>query len=260
MVFWVTFFALGFCLASLVYLWARRRRLMVAVDLIWTVGLGIGGIAYVASMETPTARSWLVGFLLALWAFRLSSHLLKNRVLSGHEDPRYEALAEKWGARAGRNFYLLFCAQIVFAALFLVPVSVAARNHLNLFQWADGLALLVAFVAIAGEWTADRQLAQFRGKPENARRVCREGLWRYSRHPNYFFEWVYWWAFVALSIGSMNWWVSLVGPIAMYCFLRYFTGIPYAERSSLKRRGDAYRLYQQTTHAFFPWRPHKPRT
>ncbi len=257
--FWLPFFVIGFGLAASAYLIARGLKHMAIVDLIWTAGLGIAGLVYVLSLESASGRSWCVLIVLGLWSFRLSLHLLRDRVLRGHEDPRYQALANHWGEQSGRNFFGLFLVQIVFVALFLLPFGVAAENRSELWRVSDFIALGIAAVALLGETLADRQLARFRAQPDNSGKVCREGLWRYSRHPNYFFEWVFWWTFVAFAWGAGNWWVSLLGPAAMYCFLRYLTGIPYAERSSLKRRGEAYRNYQQTTSAFFPWIPHKPR-
>lgn len=259
MEFWLPFFVIGFFVAGGAYWLARHLQLMAIVDLIWTAGLGLAGLAYVSVSEAAGGRSWLVCLALGFWSVRLTNHLLRDRVLRGHEDPRYQALANYWGKHSGRNFLGLFLIQVVFVALFLIPFAVAVENSAALWQFSDLLALCIATVSVAGETLSDRQLARFRARPENAGQVCRDGLWRYSRHPNYFFEWVFWWSFVAFAWGSANWWVSLLGPVAMYCFLRYLTGIPYAERSSLKRRGEAYRNYQQTTSAFFPWIPHKPR-
>jgi steroid 5-alpha reductase family enzyme len=81
------------------------------------------------------------------------------------------------------------------------------------------------------------------------------GFWRYSRHPNYFFEWLFWFSFVGLAIGGESFYVALIGPIVMYLFLRYITGVPFAELSSLESRGDAYKQYQKETNVFFPWFP-----
>ncbi|MGZ0710288.1 DUF1295 domain-containing protein [Coraliomargarita sp. W4R53] len=255
--FWIPFFAIGFSLAISAYILARRLQLMAIVDLVWTLGLGISGFAYAATLTHGTLRAWLIASVLGIWSLRLSYHLFSDRVLPGHEDPRYQALAAKWEDRSPRNFLGLFLVQVLFVALFLLPVSVAMESSEPLLQVSDGLGLLIAVMAIVGQATADRQLARFRGDSQHSGQVCHEGLWRYSRHPNYFCEWLFWWCFVAFAWGSPNWWVSLFGPAAMYCFLRYLTGIPHAERSSLKSRGEAYRLYQKTTNAFFPWLPRK---
>jgi steroid 5-alpha reductase family enzyme len=107
-------------------------------------------------------------------------------------------------------------------------------------------------VAVTGESVADAQLARFRTDPVNKGMVCSDGLWRYSRHPNYFFEWAHWWAYVLIGGGAALTWL---GPVAMLVFLFRITGIPYTEKQALRSRGDAYRDYQETTSVFFPWPP-----
>lgn len=253
--YWVSLFLVGSALATLVYYAARKIRLMALVDVIWTAGLGIAAILFFVSAGLESIRAWVVLLLISLWSFRLSFYLFKDRVLSGHEDPRYKALTDYWGENALRNFYFLFLIQIPFIALFLYPVSVAMQNSAEGWMWSDTLAVVIAVVAMCGEAIADRQLAKFRADPKNKGAVCRSGLWRFSRHPNYFFEWLHWFAYVAFAYTAANGWLALLGPLSMYIFLRFLTGVPPAERSSLKSRGEAYREYQKTTNAFFPWIP-----
>ncbi|TVP77953.1 MAG: DUF1295 domain-containing protein [Puniceicoccaceae bacterium] len=255
--FWISFFLIGFSVASLAYFIARRLKLMAIVDTIWTAGLGLSAFIYHSVAGLDSIRSWAVLLIIGIWSFRLSYHLFTDRVFKGHEDPRYQALAEHWGAKAPLNFYLLFLVQIPFIALFLYPVSLAMQAEAAGWLWTDTLAVLIAVLAMLGEAVADRQLARFRGDPVNKGEVCQEGLWRYTRHPNYFFEWLHWFSYVAFAWSAALSWPTLLGPLAMYIFLRYLTGVPYAERSSLKSRGDAYRRYQATTNAFFPWIPRK---
>jgi steroid 5-alpha reductase family enzyme len=112
--------------------------------------------------------------------------------------------------------------------------------------------VIVWLIAVAGETIADRQLARFRRDPANRGQVCRAGLWRYSRHPNYFFEWVHWLSYVLIGHGE---WLTWIGPVGMLLFLFRVTGIPYTEMQALKSRGDRYREYQSTTNVFFPWFP-----
>ncbi len=250
--FWISFFCIGFTVATLAYLVARKIRLMAIVDTIWTAGLGVSALIYHTVAGLDSVRSWIVLLILLIWSFRLSYHLFTDRVFAGHEDPRYKVLAAHWGAQRDRNFYFLFLIQIVFVALFLLPVTTAMEHASAAWLWTDTLAVAIALLAMAGEAIADRQLATFRADPANKGGVCKEGLWRYSRHPNYFFEFLHWFAYVAFASGALLAWV---GPVAMYLFLRYLTGVPYAERSSLKNRGDAYRQYQSTTNVFFPWSP-----
>lgn len=258
--FWISFFLVGFSLATLIYLLARKLHLMAIVDTIWTAGLGLSALAYHTYAGVESARSWVVLFIIGFWSFRLSYYLFTDRVFKGHEDPRYKALGDHWGKNASRNFYFLFLIQIPFIALFLYPVSLAMQNDAGLWVWSDTLAVLIAIGAMAGEWMADKQLSDFRSDPANKGGVCRNGLWRYSRHPNYFFEWVHWFCYVAFAWTGPGSWPVLIGPLAMYIFLRFLTGVPHAERSSLKSRGDAYRRYQATTNAFFPWLPRKQST
>ena len=104
---------------------------------------------------------------------------------------------------------------------------------------------------------ADRQLVRFKRRPESRGKTCREGWWRYSRHPNYFFEWLHWWSYVALAAGSSYWWVTLLAPAAMLHFLLNVTGIPPTEAQALASRGEDYRQYQRTTSVFIPWFPKK---
>ncbi len=258
--FWISLFVVGFAIASFAYVYALRVQVMAVVDLIWTAGLGVAALAYLFVSEADTMRGYAVGLLIVMWSSRLSIHLFKDRVLKRKEDSRYANLAEFWGKSAKRNFYFLFLGQVLFVALFLVPISIAMSKGVDAWLWSDWVAVIIALVAFAGEAIADRQLARFRADPDNKGEVCQRGLWRYSRHPNYFFEWLHWWSYVAFAWNSPNWWWVFIGPVAMYLFLRYLTGIPHAERSSLKSRGDAYRQYQQTTSVFFPWIPREPQS
>jgi steroid 5-alpha reductase family enzyme len=253
--FWISFFCIGIFVATAAYQIARKLKLMAIVDTIWTAGLGISALVYHTVAGLESVRSWAVLLVIFLWSFRLSFHLFRDRVFTGHEDPRYKALAEYWAAKSARNFYFLFLAQIIFIALFLFPVSIAMQNPQPVWTWTDTLAVLIGISAMLGEWIADRQLAFFRANPKNKGGVCKDRLWRYSRHPNYFFEWLHWFAYLAFAVGSSSVGFALVGPIAMFIFLRFLTGVPYAEMSSLKSRGEAYRQYQSSTNAFFPWIP-----
>ena len=116
---------------------------------------------------------------------------------------------------------------------------------------------MVWLISVFGEYVADRQLATFRADPNNKGKTCRAGLWAYSRHPNYFFEWLHWFTYVLLAINSEYFWYSLVGPVVMLAFLYRVSGIPWTEAQALRSRGDDYRRYQEEVSAFVPWFPHK---
>lgn len=236
-------------------LWAVQQRTLNAAtaDLGWVILVAGGAIGLAAIGEGDLGRRLLVAALPAIWGLRLGAYLLRDRVLAGApEDGRYRSLRARWGAAAPRRFLLLYLAQIPVAALFLVAIAAAMRGGPPDGWTAVGIGVWA--VAAAGEWVADRQLERFRADPRNRGAVCREGLWRWSRHPNYFFEWLHWWAYVLIGRGDP---VTMVGPAVMLLFLFRVTGIPYTERQALQSRGDAYREYQRTTSAFIPWPPRK---
>lgn len=253
--FWYALFPLGFVVALGAYLLARKIRLFAVVDTVWAAGLGVGALVYYILAAPDHLRAAAALAIMLFWSGRLTLHLVRDRILAGKEDPRYAALAEHWGDRAGFRFLFVFLGQIPLVALFLLPFTLAVDHAQPGWRVFDSIGVLVALIALSGELIADHQLARFRSKAENAGKVCRQGLWKYSRHPNYFFEWLHWFAYVAFSFGATLGWLSLLGPVMMYLFLRYITGVPFAERSSIKSRGQAYRNYQKTTNTFFPWKP-----
>mgnify|MGYP006302655701 FL=1 len=257
--FWLGLFLFGLTVAFGTYLLALRIRLFALVDTIWAGGLGVAAAVYYALTAPENLRGTAALLIMLFWSGRLTVHLLRDRILAGKEDPRYAALAQHWGDRARFRFLFVFLGQVPLIALFLLPFTLAVDHTHADWRLLDSIGLLIGLLALAGEMLADRQLARFRADPENAGRVCRRGLWRYSRHPNYFFEWLHWCAYVAFAFGSALGWLSLLGPVMMYIFLRYITGVPFAERSSLKSRGGEFRDYQETTNTFFPWKPRRDR-
>jgi len=241
---------------GLAILWWRqlKTRNATSVDVAWAAGIGLLSIYFAAASDGAPARRWLVGALGALWALRLAWHLLRDRVLRHgiEEDGRYKAMREHFGTRAQTFFFFFYQGQALVAVLFSLPILFAMQGEGFDLWTAAGVAIWLA--AVSGETIADRQLAAFRAEPANRGRTCRRGLWRYSRHPNYFFEWVHWFSYVLIAHGA---WPTWIGPVLMLVFLFRLTGIPYTELQALKSRGDDYRAYQRETSAFFPWFPRK---
>ena len=247
-----------FLVAITCYGVALVLRKMSIMDLIWSLGLGAGAtlIFLEASSENANSlRAYLALGLILAWSLRLSGHLFFNRILKEDEDARYKRLIEHAGRYWKAVFLLLFLTQVVLVYVFLIPIRTAIESPVLAFAWHDWLALCIGILALIGETISDDQLKQFSSDAENEGKVCKSGFWRYSRHPNYFFEWLFWWAFVFFSLGSPSFLFSFIGPIAMYCFLRYISGVPFAELSSIESRGDAYRSYQKETSIFFPRMP-----
>lgn len=238
----------------------RIRNDAGIVDVGWAAGLGILGLIYaVASDGDPTRRA-LVGAMAAIWSFRLAYYLLFDRVIGKTEDGRYQTIRKNWASNLQVFFFLFFQAQglldVILSISFIVPIANAARP----FGALDIIGAAIWIVAVVGESIADRQLARFRANPDNRGKVCREGLWRYSRHPNYFFEWLHWWAYVPIAIGSSWWWLTLISPAIMLFLILKVTGIPPTEAQALQSRGDAYRQYQRETSALIPWFPKRAAT
>ncbi|MGH8274366.1 MAG: DUF1295 domain-containing protein [Gammaproteobacteria bacterium] len=235
-------------------LWAvqYKTRNATSVDLAWSLGVGALAVAYaVLAVGGDPVRRLIVAAMAWLWALRLAWHLAL-RLVAGGEDGRYRALREKWGAKGQLYFFGFYQLQALWAVIFAVPMLIAARNPEPAPGWLDWLAIAIWLVAAGGEFIADRELRRFKADPEHEGVVCQRGLWRYSRHPNYFFEWLHWWAYVCLGILGPYGWITLLGPVVMFVFLLKVTGIPPAEARSLAHHGEAYRDYQNRTNKFFP--------
>ncbi len=252
---WAVLAALMFALWLVQY----RTRNAGTVDVVWAFGTGLVGVWFALGAEDGALeRRWLVAAMAAAWGVRLGAHLL-GRVRAESEDGRYRYLREQLGDRVQPFMLGFFQIQALWALLFALPMWAAASAPGPAFAWNDLAGLAVWLAALSGEAVADRQLARFRADPANRGKVCDSGLWGWSRHPNYFFEWLHWFAYVLIGIGSDHWWITIAGVAVMYLFLTRVTGIPWTEQQSLRRRGSAYRHYQQTTPAFFPRPPRAQR-
>jgi len=241
------------------WLYQARHREASVVDAIWALGIGSAIAFYGLEGAGDPARRALVGATGGYWGFRLGTYLLRHRVIGKPEDARYRKLRDMWGPGANRNFFFFFQFQAVLVLLFSLPAWVACNDLSRGLSVTDWIGAAVAIGAIGGESLADRQLTRFRANPANKGKTCREGLWRYSRHPNYFFEWLHWFSYVIYGLGAANWWVTLLGPVLMFWFLYKITGIPWTEEQAIKSRGDDYRAYQRETSMFIPWFPKVPR-
>jgi len=237
------------------YFVQRARRDAGIVDAGWAFGLALLAVWYAVMADGAVARRIAVAVLGGVWGLRLASYLFVNRVLGPEEDGRYQMLREHWGDRAQFWFFIFFQIQASWSVLFSIPFLVVAFNPAAALSGWDIAGIAVWAVSVSGETLADLQLARWRARPENRGKTCRAGLWRASRHPNYFFEWLHWWAYVLMAIGYAWGWFALSGPIVMMVFLYKITGIPYTEKRAIASRGDDYREYQRTTSAFFPWFP-----
>lgn len=240
---------------TLLWLVQRRTHNAGIVDVGWTLGIGILGVFFAITSDGWAARRLLVGMLIGIWSLRLAWHLLTDRVIGKPEEGRYQTLRAKWGEHAERNLWGFFQIQAVLALLFALPVFAVARNPSSPLNGWDLAGVVIWGISVVGTAVSDRQLARFKKQPDSHGKTCRSGLWRYSRHPNYFFEWLHWWAYAAMAIGSAYWWIPVAAPLVMLFFLLKVSGIPPTEAQAVASRGDDYRDYQRTTSAFVPWFP-----
>ncbi len=243
--------------AMMAALWLvqRARRDAGVVDVGWAAGLGLLAVFYAWAAPGYLPRRALVGAMAGLWSFRLAGYLLRNRVIGKHEDERYQTLRASWGERAQPYFFIFFEAQAVLDVVLSLSFLIVALNPAPALGCWDIAGAGLWLVAVAGESAADAQLARHRRDPANRGKTCRAGLWRYSRHPNYFFEWLHWGSYALMGVGAPHGWLALPAPFIMLYFLFKVTGIPATEAQAVRSRGDDYRDYQRTTSVFIPWFP-----
>ncbi|MBK7405983.1 MAG: DUF1295 domain-containing protein [Phycisphaerales bacterium] len=251
--------ALGAALAMLT-LWFVQRRTRDAgiVDVGWAACLGSAAVFCAWTGAGDDTRRVLVGAMGGAWGLRLAAHLLFDRVLKGPEDGRYQMMREQFGTRIQPVLLAFFLAQALLVVILSPPFVLAAADP-HAPRLLDGIALAVWLAGWLGELLADHQLRSFKQDPSARGRVCTVGLWRWSRHPNYFFEWVMWIAFALLATGAPHGWVAWSAPALMLIFILKLTGIPPTEARALRSRGEAYREYQRSTSAFVPWFPKSTR-
>jgi steroid 5-alpha reductase family enzyme len=229
-----------------------RIRNYGLLDVAWSYGVAILAPMYAWFAPGEPLRKWLLAGVGFAWSLRLGTYILV-RVVRHHpaEDPRYQTLRKRWPG-AGR-FLLFFELQAALVAVFSLPFLFASFNRSPALAPIEIAGLALALAALVGETVADLQLAAFKRLASSKGRVCQVGLWRYSRHPNYFFEALIWWAFFVVASGSPYGWIAIVCPLSMLYFLLRVTGIPLTEEYAVKSKGEEYREYQRVTSAFVPW-------
>lgn len=240
-------------LFAVTFLIARNINNYGIVDVVWSYAFA--GVAWYFAATGPgwPPRTIVIATLASLWSLRLGSHLAR-RVAAHHpaEDSRYLQLRQDWRANFGPKMFGFFQLQALSVVLLSLPFLLPTRHAAAGFSIWEIAGFAWCLAAIVGETLADRQLAAFLRRPENRGRVCDVGLWRWSRHPNYFFEWCIWVGFWLFACGSPWGWTSVIAPAAILHLLLNVTGVPLAEASSLRSKGDAFRAYQRRTNTFFP--------
>lgn len=246
---WVVVFII---MTKLWYLGKKIHNYAI-VDVGWAFSLVAIAFVYYVLGEGFIARKAIIMFMVFFWGFRLSSYLAV-RVLSHGEDARYTAFRKDYGDAVDRKFFTnIFQFQGLLDIILSIPFLIICSNPDINIHPLEYIGLTVFLFAVIGETAADFQLSQFKADTANKGKTCKVGLWNYSRHPNYFFEWMIWVSYFLVALPSPNGYFAIIPAILMLIFLLKFTGIPMTEANAIKTRGEEYREYQRTTSAFVPW-------
>jgi steroid 5-alpha reductase family enzyme len=232
----------------LVYLWKRNPAV---VDLGWAVGLTLMGLTHHLMTGRISLGNILVSLLVLLWGIRLGGYLFWTRLRLGKKDARYESLQKKQTIPAPVFFLMHYLIQAGFQTVVGFVFIFTSQSEMTLSMY-DVVGLIVWGAGFCGTILADGQLHRFRADPTNQGKVCQNGLWNYSRHPNYFFEILLWFGFSLLAVSAPLGWLGFLSPTVLLLTMRFITG-PISERQSLRSKPDAYRHYQDTTPMIVPW-------
>jgi steroid 5-alpha reductase family enzyme len=225
------------------------------VDVGWVMGIALLAMIYAVHAVGYWRRTLFLSLMVLIWGLRLGFHLLFTRVNGQPEEGRYVELRRKWGSNIGLKFLLFFEFQALLCGVLSLPFLVAMHDPSKSPPEFENWGLGIWVVAFFGEMIADLQLKRFKQNPQNKVRVCNVGLWRYSRHPNYFFEFFIWVSFAIVALPAQYGYLGLISPALILFFLFRVSGIPATEEQAIRSRGEAYRKYQRSTSAFIPWFP-----
>ncbi|HEY4031144.1 MAG TPA: DUF1295 domain-containing protein [Caulobacteraceae bacterium] len=238
--------------------WQKRVHDIGWVDVFWTFGTATAALALSwTSGHGPLLRRALVSAVVVVWALRLGLHVAVRVAAAPQEDGRYRELRRDWGKALQPRLFWFLQVQAPVSTVLALAIALGADRPAPRFGWGDALGLAVAVVAVGGEALADRQLAAFRADPANAGRICDAGLWGWSRHPNYLFEWIGWFAWPAFAIDLSGaypqGWLALLAPALMFAVLRFGTGVPPLEAHMRRTRGEAFTAYRDRVPVFIPF-------
>lgn len=243
----------------LLWLLGIRQHNFSYVDIGWSANFAVLALIYGVLGEGDPLRRLLICGMFALWGARLALHLA-TRIVGEPEEGRYVQLRAEWGVSGNPNLRFLgfFQLQALLNIVLGLPMLLAVMNPSPVSSAWEIAGVLVWLTGLGGETLADVQLKRFKYNPANKGKVCNVGLWGWSRHPNYFFEWIIWIGYALFALGSPYGWLCLALPVLMLHFLLNVTGVKATEEQALRSKGEAYRHYQRTVSKFIPLPPGKP--
>ncbi|HEY5928257.1 MAG TPA: DUF1295 domain-containing protein [Kofleriaceae bacterium] len=244
---------------AVLWLVSERTKNAGVVDVGWAQSFTAVVLLF-AIQPLASKTGWLpIAILVIAWSTRLTCYLVARGAATGPEEGRYMELRRRWALHASQRFFGFFQVQAALTALlstaFVVPFVVAPWDS----GWLRVIGFVVSATGIVGESIADAQLARWKRDPNNVGKVCEVGLWQYSRHPNYFFEWVTWLGFAIYGFAFPGGWIALLGQAVILGSILRFTGIPPTENQALRSKGEAYRAYQARVSRFIPLPPKRTR-
>lgn len=246
-------FIFVFSLMTLLWLIYRATNKPMIVDAGWGFGLASIGILYAYLGDGDIMRRIILGAMTGIAGIRLGSYLLFTRVLGKHHDARYDMLEQGWKKNIPLRYFIFYQSQAVAIVLVTVQFIIVSNNPVQQISTVEIIGVGIWLISVIGQTVSDMQLNSFKNNPANKGKVCQVGLWNYSRHPNYFFEWLIWISYFVFALSTEWGWIAIFAPAIMLYLLLRVTGIPLTEENAIKSKGELYREYQRTTSAFIPW-------
>ena len=238
----------------LVWVWATRIKNAGVVDIFWAFNFFVIALIIWLLADGYQARKNIVFAWAALWSLRLGFYLLKR--VGSHlkeEEGRYKQLRKEWTPNTNLKFFVFFQMQSFSNVFLAIPFFFISFNKASQISVTEYIGASLWFIAICGEGLADWQLQRFKKNVFNKGKVCQDGLWNYSRHPNYFFQLLIWVSVLIFALASPYGIIAIVCPLSIGYLIFKVTGIPMTEEQSIRSKGDAYLNYQKTTSVFVPW-------
>lgn len=238
----------------LVWLWAYKIRNAGVVDIFWSYNFPVIALILYFLAEGFWERKLLICTMVFLAGLRLGTHLLiRITTHLDEEEGRYQQLRKEWAPNPDKRFFWFFQFQAISNVLLAIPFFIITQNIASKLSGWEYAGAALWLISVLLEATADWQLKEFKKNPKNKGKICDTGLWNYSRHPNYFFQWMMWVSYFIFAFASPYGWLAVISPVIILYLLLKVTGIPATEEQSLRSKGDAFKAYQKSTSAFVPW-------
>ncbi|WP_114937513.1 DUF1295 domain-containing protein [Mucilaginibacter endophyticus] len=239
---------------ALVWILSYKIKNAGVVDIFWSYNFPVIAIILLVLAPGFELRKYMLCGMVIIAGLRLGTHLAIRILKHLHEEePRYKHIREEWGSKAEVKMAGFFQMQGISNVLLSIPFFITAVNIQTTISAFEYTGASLWLISVTGEAIADQQLARFKKDTANKGKVCDTGLWNYSRHPNYFFEWLMWVSYFIFALGSPCGYIAIISPAIILYLLLKVTGIPATEQQSLRTKGEAFKRYQETTSVFVPW-------